>query len=157
MHENILYALFHLKNKVLMKLRGFLCFKSLASTADQDIDQLVLLRITKRETLNNPTGLMPNLIPLADLDEVTNTMNETDHSQLNNIEQYWPTRISSYAILCDSVNDPLTTMEIRTTSTQIYAFQQDYLIFVYFPFLVRTYSRVWYFLDNVRNSAPLFG
>jgi hypothetical protein len=30
----ISYALFHLKNKVLMKLRGFLCFKSLASTAD---------------------------------------------------------------------------------------------------------------------------
>jgi hypothetical protein len=56
----------------------------------------VLLRITKRETLNNPTGFMPNLIPLADLEEVTNTMNETDHSQLNNIEEYWPTRISSY-------------------------------------------------------------
>lgn len=94
MHENLLCTISSQKQG-LNETSRFFMFQKLSVNCRLGY-RPVLLRITKRETLNNPTGFMPNLIPLADLEEVTNTMNETDHSQLNNIEQYWPTRISSY-------------------------------------------------------------
>ena len=107
--------------KVLMILHGILCSKNLASSTDRDIDFKDLLRITKDENLNDPTGFMPNQITPNEVQECITTRNQTDHLQLNDIEQDWPSRISSYAILCDSANAPLTATEIRTVSSQMNA------------------------------------
>ena len=118
----ICYVLFFLKMyKVLMVIHHFLCYIGLASTSDQNIDFQELLRVTKEENLKNPTGFMPRILSLADLDEAISTRNDTDHLNLNNIEQYWPTRIQSYATLCESVNSHETSTEIRTVSNKIYA------------------------------------
>lgn len=125
----ICYILFFLKMyKVLMKIHHFLCYKGLASPSDQTIDFQELLRVTKEEILKDPTGFMPQpdefngaILSPADLDEAISTRNDTDHCNLNNIQQYWPTRIKSYATLCDSVNSHETFTEINTVSNKICA------------------------------------
>ena len=112
----IAYIHFYLKNKVLLTLHRFLCTKLLASIVEKDIDFKVLLRIAKKENLVDPNGFMPNMISAADVDEAISTRNETDHLQLNSIDQNWRTRTSSYAILCDSFNDKQMAKDIRTAS-----------------------------------------
>jgi hypothetical protein len=102
-----------------MILHGLLCSKGLASTTDLDIDFKDLLQITKNENKKDPTGFMPNQITPKDVQECITTRNETDHLQLNDIQQHWRSRISSYAILCDSANNPTTATEIRTVSSQM--------------------------------------
>jgi hypothetical protein len=118
----ICYVLFFLKiYKVLMKLHLFLCYKGLASSSDQNIDLKDLLGITKQENLNDPTGFLPHFLPPNYLQEAISTRNDTDHLNLNNIEKYWPTRIQSYAALCESINNHETATEIKTVSNQICA------------------------------------
>jgi hypothetical protein len=118
----ISYVLFFVKiYKVLMILHGILCSKGLKSTTDQDIDFKDLLQITKDERKKDPTGFMPNPMTQNDVKKVITTRNETDHLHLNNIQQHWPSRISSYAILSDSANNPTTATEIRTVSSQMNA------------------------------------
>jgi hypothetical protein len=118
----VCYVLFFLKiYKVLMKLHRFLCYKGLASSSDQNIDLKELLGITKQENLNDPTGFLPNPIPPNYLQEAISTRNDTDHLNLNAIDQNLPTRISSYAALCESKNNHGTATEIKTVSNQICA------------------------------------
>ena len=104
-----------------MVIHHFLCYIGLASTSNQNIDFQELLRVTKEENLKDPTGFMPRILSPADIDEAISTRNDTDHLNLNNIEKYWPTRIQSYATLCESVNSHETSTEIRTVSNKIYA------------------------------------
>jgi len=109
----ICYILFFLKMyKVLMKIHHFLCYKGLASPSDQTIDFQELLRVTKEENLKYPTVFMPRILSPADIDEAISTRNDTDHLNLNNIEKYWPTRIQSYATLCENVNSHETARNI---------------------------------------------
>jgi hypothetical protein len=116
------FVLFFLKiYKVLMILHAILCSKGLKSTTDEDIDFQELLQITKDEKRKDPTVFLPHRITSKDLQGCRTTRNDTDHLNLNNIHQDWPSRISSYAILCDSANAPLTATEIRATSTQMNA------------------------------------
>jgi hypothetical protein len=118
----VIYILFWLKiYKLLMILHAVLCSRNLASATDRDIDFKDLLRITKDENLNNPTGFMPNPISANDVQQCITTRNHTDHLQLNDIQQHWRSRISSYAILCDSANNPTTATELRTVSSQMNA------------------------------------
>jgi hypothetical protein len=118
----VIYVLFWIKiYKLLMILHALLCSRNLASITDRDIDFKDLLRITKDENLNNPTGFMPNPISANDVQECITTRNQTDHLQLNDIQQDWRSRISSYAILCDSANNPTIATELRTVSSQMNA------------------------------------
>ncbi len=81
----------------------------------------VPLPAPKQENLNDPTGFLPNPIPPNYLQKAISTRNDTDHLNLNDIDQKWPTRISSYAALCESINNHGTATEIKTVSNQICA------------------------------------